>query len=650
MKNSLPILFLLILLYTQSFAQSNKNDILLKDSILNEYNSMPKDTLRIIKLQDLANQYIGHSWSIELFDTLIAASRELNFPNGELKALFSRCNYYAYQSDTLHMRISFEMLGKASEMHNSYNRYFSMWRVLGEYKSKRGETEAVILEAERMKAKAIALKEKSGLYYANLMKAEALTVSKRNEEVLRIYNEILEDKELDKHKRSEIHWRNYHIHYDNKDYLAAIREIDISTKLYQEFYAESRNIPPNKHTLLQKELGLCKVYAAIPEPDKLYEHLKRAKTYYTPNTHHSLRVTYHLHWALYHNFKNEWEECFSMFDKTFAEFKGSMPLYEMSLHRLKGEILERAERYKEAAETYRYAAQINDSINQEIIRLHEEVHQSNYLINQNLLEKSIIEKRHNRLKIILSILVSIILIGILIKIIDTHGKLKRTKGETNKLLQIAQTTNKKKEVFLHTITHQIRVPLNTIVGFAEVLVYEKSLTPKEVEIINKTIKEDAEQLSKLIFDVLYLSRLEAGMMPLNLQYYNLPDLCKEVINEVNIENSTNNRYLLHGCDEIIMAETDKELFIKMIHSILEEGKEKGSIVVSCSVMKKEKEELTIRFEMNPLSEEEEIKNRVQHAINRAFISTLKGSYTIEQSKKKRLIQITMFNKGKSANN
>ena len=74
----------------------------------------------------------------------------------------------------------------------------------------------------------------------------------------------------------------------------------------------------------------------------------------------------------------------------------------------------------------------------------------------------------------------------------------------------AQEVEVVKNAFLHNMSFEIRTPLNTVVGFAELFQMEHS-ADDEVVFINE-IKENSAKLLKLINDILFLSRLDAEMI------------------------------------------------------------------------------------------------------------------------------------------
>ena len=77
----------------------------------------------------------------------------------------------------------------------------------------------------------------------------------------------------------------------------------------------------------------------------------------------------------------------------------------------------------------------------------------------------------------------------------------------------AQEVETVKNAFLHNMSHEIRTPLNTVVGFSELFEMDHSIEDEGV-FINE-IKQSSAALLKLINDILFLSRLDAGMITIN---------------------------------------------------------------------------------------------------------------------------------------
>lgn len=94
--------------------------------------------------------------------------------------------------------------------------------------------------------------------------------------------------------------------------------------------------------------------------------------------------------------------------------------------------------------------------------------------------------------------------------------------ERNQLLRMADQA---KSDFLANMSHELRTPLNAIIGFSELLKdgVMGDLSPEQKD-ATRDIFESGRHLLSLINDILDLSKVEAGMMKLELEATNLHDL------------------------------------------------------------------------------------------------------------------------------
>ena len=94
--------------------------------------------------------------------------------------------------------------------------------------------------------------------------------------------------------------------------------------------------------------------------------------------------------------------------------------------------------------------------------------------------------------------------------------------ERNQLLRMADQA---KSDFLANMSHELRTPLNAIIGFSELLKdgVMGDLSPEQKD-ATEDIFESGQHLLSLINDILDLSKVEAGMMKLELEATNFHDL------------------------------------------------------------------------------------------------------------------------------
>ena len=105
--------------------------------------------------------------------------------------------------------------------------------------------------------------------------------------------------------------------------------------------------------------------------------------------------------------------------------------------------------------------------------------------------------------------------------------MEEAKKVTEDALQIAENANKSKSYFLSNISHDIRTPMNAIVGLATLLSNEAD-NPKKVGEYTKKLLTTSQHLLGLINDVLDMSRIESGETTLNLSEESISSIVDEL--------------------------------------------------------------------------------------------------------------------------
>lgn len=91
----------------------------------------------------------------------------------------------------------------------------------------------------------------------------------------------------------------------------------------------------------------------------------------------------------------------------------------------------------------------------------------------------------------------------------------------------AESANHAKSAFLANISHDIRTPMNAIIGLAELLEHDTQQTHKNAEYVRK-IKASSQQLLEIINNILDMSKIESGKAVMNMAEFDIQEILKQL--------------------------------------------------------------------------------------------------------------------------
>jgi signal transduction histidine kinase len=124
----------------------------------------------------------------------------------------------------------------------------------------------------------------------------------------------------------------------------------------------------------------------------------------------------------------------------------------------------------------------------------------------------------------------------------------------------ADVANRAKSIFLAKMSHELRTPLNAVIGFSEIL-----LEGVEGEGKNSHKKTDLERINSagkhllsLVTDVLDLSKIESDQIDLKIEKFDLNEMIREVIANVQpMVVDRDNKLLVKCSDKLGIVSTDQ---------------------------------------------------------------------------------------------
>ncbi len=155
-------------------------------------------------------------------------------------------------------------------------------------------------------------------------------------------------------------------------------------------------------------------------------------------------------------------------------------------------------------------------------------------------------------------------------------------NQTQKTQEASDTLKK----FLATFSHELRSPLNSIIGFSDLLATQfDGLSPEAVQDFMKNINASGKHLQQIINDILDLSKIEAGKMELHIASYpvnyfeeSVRRVLAAAITEKNIRLDFS---LSPEFEEIVVDQTRfRQILINLVSNAIKFSHKNGSVTVS----------------------------------------------------------------------
>ncbi len=177
---------------------------------------------------------------------------------------------------------------------------------------------------------------------------------------------------------------------------------------------------------------------------------------------------------------------------------------------------------------------------------------------------------------------------------ESYRVLKNLVEELNEKSRILEEANEKlieldrlKSMFIASMSHELRTPLNSIIGFSSIMLNEWIGPVNDEQKKNlETILRAGKHLLSLINDIIDVSKIESGLLDVNISDFDLNDVMTEVITSFGDEFTKKGLELKFKPLHVVMH-TDKRRLTQVILNLVSNAlkyTEKGNVSVDVNLV------------------------------------------------------------------
>ena len=237
-------------------------------------------------------------------------------------------------------------------------------------------------------------------------------------------------------------------------------------------------------------------------------------------------------------------------------------------------VRQQQEQSRELSEYADSLAQQNTLLN---IRLQEIIHKLDTRVQEDLQAResaiSTTRKQGYTLICVATAIMILLLAGLYVIIHRDTLKIKRYKEESANLIRKQKLMLEENEELLnarqkmmHTITHELRIPLSSIIGYTGLL--EEETDEKVQQEYMGNIKQAAERMTSQLNSLLSFFRLDCGKEEVNLAPFRLTDIAETLEAEFRTQIEAKDvGFVVHNCEDYVVI-GDKERIIQIGDNLL----------------------------------------------------------------------------------
>jgi len=563
-------------------------------------------------------------------------------------AIYAHIIYYYNLLDQKHAEQWLKRLEQLSEEHNYYRHYFRGKKMMIEFYVISQKIELALKQAQDMYDKAQSLGNHDGMREACLCLMTGYFNTLRYKEGITYLNKAFELTSPDSSLATQIDLLTkavlaYSYLHDNDNMFRYLEELNNAKNRLQE---EGTTVLTNGYTNLYLliDLQYALYYTRLQRPAEAWEYLQKAERHLSTSSFLPYRLIRLAAYAEYYQLTKEYDKALVYLEDAI-ELVTPISLDNAMIYGLqKADILVKMGFPDDALPIYKQITKARDSLYTVFSTSQIEQIQSLYNMDQLLFQKEQRQATFHRICLVTSIIIIIALLLFNLHMYRSRKRLQQDEKEMRKLAIIAEEANEVKSRFLANMSYNIRIPLNNVVGFSQLLSTDNELDEEERKEYSGIIQTNSGELIQLVNDVLDLSRLEANMMKFQLQDCNVKEWCNEL--GCLIQMRSEGRILLELQVEVgdVRIHTDVNRLTQIVTSMLlypNDCKETRKVSMFL-VNHPDKHIIACRIENSPIADSRFASQKVsvQQKINQLFFEHFKGTYQTENVEEGEIAVIT----------
>ncbi len=169
---------------------------------------------------------------------------------------------------------------------------------------------------------------------------------------------------------------------------------------------------------------------------------------------------------------------------------------------------------------------------------------------------------------------------------DDNGKIKLWIG-TNTDIQRLKEEEKRKEDFLKMVSHELKTPVTSIKGYVQLLLsllktaQDKKVSSLPVQPSLERIDHQITRLTRLISEILDLSRIEENKLELKKEIFSINELVTQTVQDINYTNTQHKIDVVHDHEGTVVGDKDRigQVLINLITNAIKYSPEKQEVKV-----------------------------------------------------------------------